>query len=437
MNLFRCSAATLLCLLTLAPVVRSQTEMQGRVTTNNAYRLPVALEELELSGGSATPEALENLKDLMEAIRQDLAFSGYFKIVRFDSLYLKLMGQSQMDRKAWSHLGAEYIGSGRVTPSGDGYRLMLKLEGTSTGEVIFEKTFTGLWERSRQTAHQVAGEIIYYLWGGRTLIFETQIMACWETGKAKNLYLLDYDGYRPRAVTNYGDINISPSWFPSGDRVVFTSYRDGNPDLWLVLLKNNSTQKISSRPGLNTAPAVWPDGRFVVATLSIDGNAELYLLSESGKIVRRLTNHQAIESEPSVSPDGRQIAFTSDRLGSPQVFVMEADGSNIRRVTYQGTYNASPAWSPRGDKIAYVSRSDRGTFDVFTVRPDGTGIERLTTTGSNENPDWSPDGYHLVYSSLRGGQRNLFTITFDGTNERQITSGGGFTNPAWGPYPRP
>ena len=235
--------------------------MQGKVTTKNAYRLPVALEELELSGGSATPEALENLRDLMEAIRQDLAFSGYFKVVRFDSLYLQLMGQSRMDRKAWSHLGAEYIGSGRVTPSGDGYRLFLKLEGTTTGEVIFEKTFTGLWERSRQTAHQVAGEIIYYLWGGRTLIFETQIIACWESGKAKNLYLLDYDGYRPRAVTNYGDINISPCWFPSGDRVVFTSYRDGNPDLWLVLLKNNSTQKISGRPGLNTAPtglARWP-----------------------------------------------------------------------------------------------------------------------------------------------------------------------------------
>jgi TolB protein len=423
--------------LAAAPAVWAQTEMQGRVTTKNAYRLPVALEELELAGGSATPEKLATLSDLLETIRQDLAFSGYFKIVRFDSLYLKLMGTSRMDRKAWSHLGAEYVGTGRVTPSGDGYRLLLKLEGTLTGEVIFEKTFTGLWERSRQTAHQVASEIIYYLWGGRTQIFETQIIATWHSGPAKNLYLLDYDGHRPRAVTNYGEINISPCWFPSGDRVVFTSYRDGNPDLWLLFLKNNSTQKISNRPGLNTAPAVWPDGRFVVATLSMDGNAELYLLSESGKVVRRLTQHPAIESEPSISPDGRQIAFTSDRLGQPQVFIMNADGSNIRRLTYQGSYNASPAWSPRGDRIAYVSRSDAGSFDVYTIAVDGSGNQRLTDKGSNENPDWSPDGYHLVFSSLRGGERNLFTITYDGTNERQITAGGGFTNPAWGPYPKP
>lgn len=415
----------------------AQTEMQGRVTTKSAYRLPVGLEELEWSGGSLTPEQREQLGDLLETIRQDLAFSGYFKIVRFDSLYLKLMGTSKMDRKGWSHLGAEYLGTGRATPAGDGFRLLLKLEGTTTGEVIFEKSFTGLWERTRQTAHQVAGEIIYYLWGGRTQIFETQLVATWQKGKAKNLYLFDYDGHRPRPLTNYGEINISPCWFPSGDRLVFTSYRDGNPDLWLLLLKNNSTQKISARPGLNTAPAVWPDGRYVVATLSMDGNAELYLLSEVGKTVRRLTNHPSIDSEPSVSPDGRQIAFTSDRLGQPQVFTMDADGGNVRRLTYQGSYNASPAWSPRGDRIAFVSRNETGSFELYSISPDGSGLALVTNKGSSENPHWSPDGYHLVYSSLRGGERNLFTITYDGTNERQITSGGGFSNPAWGPYPRP
>jgi len=409
-----------------------------RVVTRSGYRLPVAVDEFTLGGGSVSPEVQSQMREMAEVVRQDLAFSGYFRVVRFDSLYLQYMGVSVLDLQGWSHLGAEYLGLGKVTPTGDGFRIVFSLTGTLGRELIFEKTFTGLALQRRQVAHQIANEVIYYLWGGRTRIFDTKIVAARQTGeKTKELYLFDFDGFGGRALTNTKSLCLSPAWFPAGDRLVFTSYRDDNPDLWLLLLPNNAIHKLSARQGLNTSPAVWPDGRYLVATLSVDGNAELYLLTDAGKIARRLTQSPFIESEPSVSPDGRFIAFTSDRLGHPQVFVMDADGNNVRRVTFQGGYNASPVWSPRGDKIAFVSRNDRGGFDLCTVNVDGTGLAVLTTTGSNEDPAWSPDGYHLVFSSLRNGERNLFTITFDGSNERQITSGGGYSGPAWGPVPRP
>jgi len=410
--------------------------IERRLRTSRGHRLPVAIEDLTLGGGSTTPEQLRIISELGEVIRQDLAFSGYFKIIRFDSLYLKLMGVTALDQQGWAHLGAEYLGTGRVTPTGDGFKLTLKLTGTMSNEEIFEKSFTGTWDRWRQSAHQVAGELIYYLWGGRTRVFETRIVASWRSSEEKNLYMFDFDGHNARALTNHGEINISPCWFPSGDRLVFTSYREDNPDLWLLLLGNNSVQKISGREGLNTAPAVSPDGHLLAVTLSVDGNAEIYLLTESGQNPRRLTHSRGIDTEPAFSPDGRFIAFTSDRMGSPQVYVMHVDGSNARRLTYRGNYNASPSWSPGGDWIAFASRHERGQFDVCKVRTDGTGFVRLTRKGSNKDPSWSPDGYHLVYSSLRNGQRNLYTITYDGSGERQITTGGGFTNPAWGPFPR-
>jgi len=430
-----------LTLVFLPPVVGAQTPQDSvttrKVITRSGYRLPVAISDFTLGGGSATPELLAQMQETAEIVRQDLAFSGYFRVVRFDSLYLRYMGVNTLDLEGWAHLGAEYLGSGKVTPSGDGFRIVFTLTGTLSHELIFEKTFAGIASQRRQVAHQIANEVIYYLWGGRTHIFETKIVAAHQNGNAKELQLFDFDGAGSRPLTNNGSLNLSPAWFPGGDRLVFTSYRDGNPDLWLLFLRNNAVQKLSDRPGLNTAPAVWPDGRFIVVTLSVDGNAELYLLSDAGKIARRLTQSPFIESEPSVSPDGRQIAFTSDRLGLPQIFVMDADGNNVHRVTFQGSYNASPVWSPRGDKIAFVSRNDRGGFDLCTINPDGTNLAVLTSTGSNEDPAWSPDGYHLVFSSLRGGERNLFTITFDGTNERAITTGGGYSGPAWGPFPRP
>jgi TolB protein len=441
MNRLRWIALGALLFTLLPPTVPAQTPQDSvttrKVVTRSGYRLPVAVSEFTLGGGSATPELLAQMQEVAEIVRQDLAFSGYFRVVRFDSLYLRYMGVSTLDLEGWSHLGAEYLGSGSVTPSGDGFRITFTLTGTLSHEGIFEKSFAGVASQRRQVAHQIANEVIYYLWGGRTRIFETRIVATHQAGNAKELYLCDFDGAAGRPLTNNGSLNLSPAWFPGGDRLVFTSYRDGNPDLWLLLLRNNALQKISDRVGLNTAPVIWPDGRFIVVTLTVDGNAELYLLTDAGKIARRLTQSPSIESEPTVSPDGRQIAFTSDRLGLPQIFVMDADGSNVHRVTFQGNYNASPAWSPRGDKIAYVTRSARGGFDLCTINPDGTNLAVLTTSGSNEDPAWSPDGYHLVFSSQRNGERNLYTITFDGTNERPITTGGGYSGPAWGPFPRP
>lgn len=428
--------AVILAATLAAPAAFAQSSAERTVQTSTGRRLPVAIEEFTLGGGGATPQTVELMKNLAEIIRSDLAFSGYFRVVRFDSLYLKLMDVPKMSMLDWSRLGAEYLGQGTVTNASSGFRIVFSLNATTQDELILEKTFSGTWEQSRQVAHQIANEVIYYLWGGRTQIFQTKLILTRESERGKDLYISDYDGYDPYPLTNTGGINMSPCWFPSGDRIVFTSYRDNNPDLFLLFLKNNQVQKISSHDGLNTAPAVSPDGRYIIATLSIDGNAELYLLSGSGQVVRRLTNSPAIESEPTISPDGKYIAFTSDRLGLPQVFVMDFDGKNVRRITFQGSYNASPAWSPLGDKIAFVSRNNRGGFDLCTVRPDGTGYTTLTTEGTNESPDWSPDGYHIVYSSLRRGQRDIYTMTYDGSNERRVTTGGGFSNPAWGPFPR-
>jgi len=426
----------IICASLVSPVANAQTQAERVIQTQTGRRLPVAVEQFTIGGGAASPDVIQQIGDMAEVVRQDLDFSGYFKVVRFDSLYLKLMGVSALDYIGWSHLGAEYLGSGAVTPTDGGFRIVFSLNSTMQRELIFEKTFSGQWSQARQVAHQISNEVIYYLWGGKTQIFDTKLILTHEGPNGKDLYITDYDGYNPYPLTNTGGINMSPCWFPSGDRLVFTSYRDGNPDLWLLFLRNNQVQKISAHQGLNTAPAVWPDGRYIVATLSIDGNAELYLLSDAGKIVRRLTHSPAIESEPTVSPDGRYIAFTSDRLGLPQIFVMDADGSNVRRITFEGTYNASPAWSPRADRIAFVSRNERNGFDLCTVRPDGSEYTTLTSIGTNENPDWSPDGYHIVYSSIRNGQKDIYTMTYDGSNERRVTKGGGYSNPAWGPFPR-
>lgn len=77
--------------------------------------------------------------------------------------------------------------------------------------------------------------------------------------------------------------------------------------------------------------------------------------------------------------------------------VIRTDGTGYRQITDDASRNRGPAWSPDGQRIAFFS--DRsGHYDVWAIRPDGSGLERLTaTTGPALTiPSWSPDGSQLV-----------------------------------------
>jgi TolB protein len=101
---------------------------------------------------------------------------------------------------------------------------------------------------------------------------------------------------------------------------------------------------------------------------------------------------------------------------------MDVDGTNLRRVTFQGNYNSSPHWSPRGDKITFMCRLAGN--QICLINPDGSGLQQLTSLGSNEDPGWSPDGRHIVFSSTRTGHRDIFVMHADGTEQTRLTNTG-------------
>jgi TolB protein len=202
--------------------------------------------------------------------------------------------------------------------------------------------------------------------------------------------------------------------------------------LFLLNFDSGRRDVLSAQRGLNVSPGWSPDGQWLVLAMSAGGGTNLYLIPKTGGQPKALTTGISISVSPSFSPNGRQIVFNSDRGGTPQIFVMDVDGTNLRQLTFRGNYNASPRWSPRGEKITLMCRLAGN--QICLINPDGSGLQQLTTLGSNEDPAWSPDGRHIAFTSTRMGRRDIYVMHADGMEQTRLTySGQDNYLPDWSP----
>lgn len=286
----------------------------------------------------------------------------------------------------------------------------------------------------RDAAHRFSDDIVYILSGSPGLARTKVLFVRGESGGAKGLYTVDWDGQNIRSILSDGFLNLTPAWAPDGAKILFTSYRADNPDLYWRDIRSGEGGVVSNYPGLNTAPAWSPDGKKVAFVISKGSNSDIYVMNRDGSRLKRITHSPAIDTDPTWAPSGRQVAFTSDRSGSPQIYRMNVDGSDVQRLTFDKAYNASPVWSPDGERIAFVTREEGG-FQIRVL--DLTDQESYLLTvqsGNNEDPAWSPDGRYLVFSSTRSGARRLHVMDADGTNVRTLTPGNfGAASPCWSP----
>jgi TolB protein len=288
-------------------------------------------------------------------------------------------------------------------------------------------------------AKRMADDIVEVLTGARG-VASTELTFVSKRGGNPEIFVMDADGGNQRAATANRSINNFPSWSPSGDSIIYTSYRtDNRPMLFLSTRGRGKPGRILSE--LSNKPlyrAVFrPDGRELAVVMSPSESTEIYRVGLDGKSRQRLTKNRWIDVSPSWSPDGRKLAFVSDRSGSPQIYLMDADGSNVRRLTFDGDYNTSPAWSPDGRWIAYQGRVG-GQFDIWLIDPEGSvNLPLVSHPRNDESPCWSPDSRKIVFSSTRRGSADIYSIDSSGDNLRRLTrSTGDDTSPSWGPYPR-
>lgn len=391
-------------------------------------RIPIAV-----AGFAPVPAAGEDLGKLGEAVlTADLRFTTIFDVMDSGMLPFDprtvLVDQEKLFLPGLNALKVQHLAVGYVSTRGREAVVEGRLFDVASGQMVLGRRYVGDAKFFRLIVHRFTDDILFQLTGERGVAQSRIAYVSSMSRTAKELFLMDYDGAGPTALTGTQSINLSPRWSPDGRTIAYSAYqRDArsqqeNPNLLLLNMDSGRRTVLSAQPGLNISPGWSPDGQWLALAMSSGGGTNLHLVSRNGGATRPLTTGPAVSVSPSFSPNGRQIVFNSDRGGTPQIYVVDVDGSNLRRLTFQGNYNASPRWSPRGEKIAFMCRL--GGNQICLINPDGTGLQQLTSLGQNEDPAWAPNGRHLAFTSTRMGPRDIFVMHADGSDQRRLTANG-------------
>lgn len=423
----------LLSLIALCVGYASSASAQTDLYVRGAGRLiPLAMPQLCADDDDKAPAA-----EIPSVMRRDLDLSGFFEILDPKG-YIETPGKCGAPESTtfsdWSVIGTEGLVKGKVTVSGGTITAQLYLIDVQKQSVVLAKEYEGDEEQARLIAHKFANDIMKF-YTGFPGVFGTEIAFSSRIGRFKELFVMEMDGSNTRQLTSERGLAMSASWDPAGGRLVYTSFRNRIPDLFLMNVASKSVRQVTRTTELEIGAHFLGSDRLVVSRTE-GSDSDLVIMSTDGKVERRITPpNRAIDVSPVPSPDGSELIFCSNRGGGPQIYRMGIDGSNARRISFvNSNYCTSPAWAPTGDRIAFVCRAD-GNFQMFVADPDGGNVLQLTSSGSNEDPDFSPDGRYLTFStSYFGGGYNIAIMRTDGTSIKQVsTARGGDFEPTWGP----
>ncbi|NKB70751.1 MAG: hypothetical protein GKR89_27085 [Candidatus Latescibacteria bacterium] len=231
-----------------------------------------------------------------------------------------------------------------------------------------------------------------------------------------------------RALTTEG-FNIKPELVPGqeGAEVVFfrndqgythiarMAVEGGVPKL---VVEGERSSAFESLHPLSTQPAVSPDGRLVAFSAQHTGRDHLYIWDmEADRQVDKFTFDDIVAiTSPSWAPTGAGLVFAgAASSGLTDIYTVDLADGSLRQLTRDLYHDRDPDWSPAGDQIVFSS--DRwsggreGFYNLFLYRLDDDQILTLTRGRHNDvQPDWSADGGQVAFSSDRDAMFNLYTV---------------------------
>jgi TolB protein len=237
----------------------------------------------------------------------------------------------------------------------------------------------------------------------------------------QDVWSINADGAGLRRLTRSPWPEFDPSWSPDGRFIAYRSEPHEHPELWVMNADGTGQHRLTRDGGF----PVWsPDGTMIAYAPGggPSGGSSIVIMNadESG---RRRLPHTDYGEYPSWSPDGKRIAFNSNLSGEGLMYIVDVDGSRVVDLSRAGQGH-EVAWSPDGRSILFASQRAHpdNSNDIYVMRPDGSGVRRLTHTGA-ETPAWSPDGRYIVFAAsggfgvMRADGSGVTSLPIDGVGE--------------------
>lgn len=306
------------------------------------------------------------------------------------------------------------------------------------GNPGFNRRYSG--GNLRDQAHALSNDVIQALTGVPG-IASTRVLFKMKTGpRAEEVFLSDYDGHKPVALTNDKTLVSAPRWSPDHSKVFYTTWlKRGGIENTTVIQQNMKTgeREVMARyRGLNTGGALSPQG-FLAMILSRGGSPDVYVAPPGwkfmedlkGQNLRRMCVTREEENGVTWSPDGQWLCFATRANGKRMLVKVAAQGGNMIRIPTSGVLNPSePNWSPDGKSIAFTAAM--GGFNVCVVPAQGGAA---TVVAAGEAPTWAPNSRNLIFTR-RGVNKRQLAIVDVPTKQVKIIPAfvGSASQPAWG-----
>lgn len=214
----------------------------------------------------------------------------------------------------------------------------------------------------------------------------------WPIYDSYDIYVADFNGKILKQLTDTPGYDAEATVSPKGDKIVFTSMRNGDLDIYIMNIDGTNIKQLTHELGYDGGPCFSPDGTKIVWRAS------------RPKTKEEVQEYKELLAQGLVMPTKMEI------------YVADTNGKNVKQVTHLGNANWAPAFAPDGKRIVFASNHEyeKGfPFNLYLVNIDGTHLEKISHDGGFDAfPMFSPDGKKFIFSSNRnnggGHDTNVF-----------------------------